>query len=278
MSERNFSEEHYAIDSIDMSGDNWEYLTEDCIQDTRLIKMYSQEGDYLVLRPPSLGERKRLSSVGNDPIEKADTFRDLLMELEYFGIKTPELSMFVSETHTKEGSRGGGLCVASQYIHGKILPLDLNGQWKDKQLLFYNRMDEWLNKITTYSIAKYLSSEKDTLFLTDIFRPIQFVYSFEDKNIYLVDLDPLFERIKDEEDNISPRFLVGLSTINNYRNKYLNKMYRDGINMRSFGEECKSNLLKLMSTEAFTDDASTTPYNSRILKNLKQALVYRSEE
>lgn len=266
-------EEHYSIDCIDTSGHEWRYLVESGIEDTRLIKISTQEKDLLVLRPQPLEEKKRLPTVTGNYIEIANTFRSLLEELSSFDIEIPEYQIFISDTHTQEGSRGEGICISSKYIKGKCLPLDCNGgYWENNLPLFYEKMDNWLTDITEYSVAKYLSADNNTLFLTDVYRPIQFVYSFENRNIYLVDLDPLFEKLI-LNNKINSRFLVGLTTINRNRNIYMNKFQREEPKKKGFGSRSQEIIYKLLQRKDFLNNVSQNPQDQRILSNLQNSIM-----
>ena len=180
-------EEHYNIDCINYNDDNSEYINIGGETDTRLIVLKDNQQKTHILRPPSLTEGRRLL-IGQNYLKVVEDFNGLIEEINQFDIETPRYSFFVSEIHTKEGSKGKGLCLMTEFIEGRCLPLDCQCCWDYDKKNFYIQMDKWLTSITDYTIYKYLSAEKDSLFLMDVFRPIQFVYKCESGQIYLVDL------------------------------------------------------------------------------------------
>lgn len=222
-------EDHYIVDSISSDRTPSEYLRECHDIDTRLIKMYSGDGEYLIIRPPSLEQNRRLEYPEESYFEISRNFKFLLDEIKQFDFEIPDYQPFISEIHTKEGKKGQGLCIASEYIHGKCLPMEnCNGLWDSNKKLYYMNMDKWLNNISLYMAYKYLAKEENPKFLTDVARPIQFVFSFDDSKIYLVDLDPLYSNILDKNGNVNERFLVCLKTINSIKNVYFNRGYQEG--------------------------------------------------
>lgn len=270
-------EEHYYIDSIDYSDkESWDFIKEGGKTDTRLVVMLS-DNYTLVLRPPSLSEGRRFSISHNYP-EVAKNFNNLTEELKGFGFHIPPYSFFVSDIHTKEGSTGSGLCLVSEYIPGKCLPLDYKDCWGDNKENFYIQMDKWLTNITRYSICKYLSAEEDSLFLTDVFRPIQFAYACLDKNIYLVDLDPFFDKTLEKDGKVNKRLLKGIKTIDNLRNHYFNKMLSQGIKNKDWGERSREMLKELLENTDFIKDSVYSHETKLIMRNLQQGIYYKKFE
>lgn len=266
-------EESYIIDSIRYP-DGWKYIEEAGVTDTRLAVIPSDSGKDLVLRPPSIPENRRLT-IGTDYLGVVKNFNNLTNELETFGFKVPPYCFFVSDIHTKEGSKGEGLCLTSEYIIGRCLPLDYKDCWKGEEENFYVQMDRWLTNITKHSICKYLSAEEETLFLADIFRPIQFAYSCREDSIYLVDLDPFFAKIFNDDGTLNKRFLIGIQTINNQRNYLKNRMVGDGLKSKDFGAKAEKMLKDLLEETDFIKDSIYSTETERIMSNLKQRLYYR---
>lgn len=261
-------EPHYLIDSINYN-DNSEYLREGGITDTRLAKMYSGDGQYWVLRAPSIEDNRRLQYPEGTYVEVKKEFDNLIGELKLFDIQVPKYSSFVSDFHTSEGQRGKGLCIASEYIHGKCLPMEnCNGLWDMHKNLYYNNMNKWAESMTAYMVTKYLSADKNSYFLADVCRPIQFVYSFDDSNIYLVDLDPLYSRVFNENGTINQRFLISIATLNLNRNKYFNKGYSEGVIDRKWGEKSRLGIRNLLLKSSFMDRVDKSEYSQNILKNM----------
>ncbi len=261
-------EPHYIIDALTTEPPS-EYLTEYGITDPRLIKVYMGEGEYKVIRPPSLEPQRRLDFPNESYTEIEKNFRYLLGELSEFDIKVPKFDMFVSEIHTAEGQKGHGLCIASEYIHGKCLPMEnTNGLWDTNKSLFYSNMNKWLNSITQYMTYKYLIKEDSPKFLTDATRPVQFVYAFDDKQIYLVDLDPLYGNILNEDGSINERYLICLTTLNSVRNKYFNKGYEEGYIDKKWGREAERNIKNLIMKTDIQERVPNTSQAQLIMKNL----------
>ncbi len=267
-------ESEYIIDALRYDAHS-QYLRECDETDTRLAKIYRGDGRYSVVRAPSLDENRRLEYPDGSFTEIRDNFDTLLGELESFDIKVPEHSAFVSDIHTKDGKKGQGLCIVSEYIHGKCLPLENNGLWNSNQELFYDRMEQWLFSLTSYMASKYLCRECSEYFLTDVCRPIQFVYSFDDSSIYLVDLDPLYEKIVDSGGNVNERFIVGINTLNSLRNRYYNKGIASGITGKSWGKDSKKILEKMISDTDFVSRSRYSEGTRRIIKNLIQGIEYK---
>ncbi|HBB64982.1 MAG: hypothetical protein UR34_C0008G0011 [candidate division WS6 bacterium GW2011_GWC1_33_20] len=266
------TEPHYKIDCIDYQAQHVEYLEECGEIDTRLAKVYKGDGQYMIIRPPSLEDNRRLDTPPGTYNEIANDFGTLLEELKTFDINVPDYQMFVSDIHTAEGHYGKGLCIASDYIHGKCLPLEMNGEWNGNSKLFYKRMEQWLYSMSMYMSAKYLSSDFNNFFLSDVCRPIQFVYSFDNSSTYLVDLDPLYNKVIDDNGKINERFLIGINTLSNVKNRYFNKGYKDGFVDKKWGEKSRLILGKLVSDRDFENRAMSTEYSKRVLKNLKNGL------
>lgn len=266
-------EEHYFVDCFDYSKDDWSYIKEGGKVDTRLIVKNLGERS-VVIRPPSLSDNRRFS-LDSNYLEVAKNLRKLTGELEEFDFGIPDYSFVVSQVRTKEGSKGHGLCLMSEYIIGRCLPLNDKVCWDDDKENFYNQMDRWLTNITKHSMCKYLSAEKGSLFLTDIFRPIQFAYSCNEKKIYLVDLDPFYDKILNEDGTINKRLLIGLKTINSQRNYYFNKMNNEGLNSKGWGDKSKEMMKELIEDTDFAKDAVYDSETDNIMRNLKQGLYYK---
>lgn len=266
-------EEHYFVDCFDYSKDDWSYIKEGGKVDTRLIVKTVGDKSF-VIRPPSLSDNRRFS-VDSNYLEVAKNLRQLTGELEEFDFGIPNYNFVVSEIHTKEGSKGRGLCLMSEYIEGVCLPLHDKVSWCDDTNNFYTQMDRWLTNITQHSICKYLSAEKDSLFLTDIFRPVQFAYSCKEKQIYLVDLDPFYDKILNEDRTVNRRLLIGLKTINSQRNYYFNKMNSESLNSKGWGDKSKEMMKELIEDTDFVQDAVYDSETDNIMRNLKQGLYYR---
>lgn len=261
-------EQQYEIDCLKRNTRS-EYLEECETVDTRLIKINTIDNEYWVLRPPSIEENRRLETPVGSYTEIGKEFNYLLNELEEFDIHIPQYQLFVSGFHTKEGAKGEGLCVASKYVHGKCLPMnECNGKWENNKCLYYQTMNNWLESMTNYSIAKYLCADESPKFLSDVFRPIQFVFSFEQKEIFLVDLDPLFTNIIDEQGNVSKRFLVSLATLNSVRNRYFNRGYQDGVIDKKWGKKSKELMRDFLLKTDFIDRVDKSEYSQRTLSNL----------
>lgn len=268
-------EEHYYTDCIYHDDKNSTYIDVGGKTDTRLIVYQPEEnGKKYVLRPPSLSDQRRFS-IGPNYLEVAKNFQALTSELNEFDIQIPEYMLFVSHFHTKEGSKGSGLCLMSEFIEGRCLPLDYQCCWDYDKENFYIQMDKWLTNITNYSLYKYLSADKSSFYLTDIFRPVQFVYECESNQIFLVDLDPFLDKTINENGKLSKRFLIGLSTINKQRNLYLNKMNKDGIKIEGWGKKSLDMMKELLETTDFIKDAVYNEETDTIMRNLKQGLYYK---
>lgn len=269
-------EQHYIIDCIDYDSQHSEYLRECCETDTRLAKLYAGDGQYWVIRPPSLEENRRLEYPSGTYFDIKNQFGELLNELTVFDIKIPQYHMFVSDFHTAEGQSGKGLCIASEYIHGKCLPLEnCNGLWNSNKNLYYKNIETWLGSISAYMTSKYLAKDESKNFLTDIARPIQFVYSFDDAQLYLVDLDPLYSNILDKDGYLNERFLVCLKTLNSARNKYFNKGYKEGYINKKWGEQCKRNIQNLLYKTDILEKVKPSSRSEAILKNLIKSIEYK---
>lgn len=267
-------EQQYEIDCL-RNDIPVEYLEECNTVDTRLTKVNTKDNEYWVLRPPTLEKNRRLETPVNSYTEVAKEFNYLLDELKEFDIHIPQYQLFVSGFHTKEGAKGEGLCVASKYVHGKCLPMhECNGKWENNKCLYYQTMNNWLESMTNYSIAKYLCADEGSKFLADVFRPIQFVFSFEQKKIFLVDLDPLFTNIFNKQGNVSKRFLVSLTTLNSVRNKYFNRGYQDGVIDKKWGKKSKELMENLLLKTDFIDRVDKSEYSQRILNNLIGRIKY----
>ena len=128
--------------------------------------------------------------------------------------------------------------------------------------------------MTKYSISKYLCAEDSQKFLSDVFRPIQFVYSFEQMKIFLVDLDPLFSNILENNGKVSERFLVSLTTVNSVRNRYFNKGYQDGVIDKKWGKISKELIEKFLLQSDFIDRVDKSADSQRILNNLIRRVQY----
>lgn len=273
------TEQHYIVDSVSSDYTPSEYLRECENVDTRLIKMYTGEGEYLVVRPPSLEENRRLEYPKDSYFEISKNFKQLLEELKQFDFKIPNYTPFISEIHTKEGGKGQGLCIASEYIHGKCLPMEnCNGLWDSNKTLFYKNMDKWLNNISLYMTYKYLAKEDSPKFLTDVARPIQFVFSFDDSQIYLVDLDPLYSNILNNDGNLNQRFLVCLKTINSIRNTYFNKGYKEGYIDKRWGNKSKEILRNLLLKTDILEKIGDSKYSQDIIRNLIRGIEYTNQK
>lgn len=122
---------------------------------------------------------------------------------------------------------------------------------------------------------KYLCQDCSKYFLTDVCRPIQYVYSFDDSCIYLVDLDPLYEEIISKDGNINERFLVGLNTLNAVRNRYYNKGIRSGIIEKDWGERSRNVIKKVITDTDFLSRSKYSDSSSRIVNNLVKGITYR---
>ncbi|MGI6443566.1 MAG: hypothetical protein ACOX06_00950 [Candidatus Dojkabacteria bacterium] len=266
-------EEHYYVDCFDYSKDDWSYIQEGGEVDTRLTVKNVGDKSF-VIRPPSLSENRRFT-IDSNHFEVAKNLKNLTKELEDFDFGIPNYNFVVSNIHTKEGSKGQGLCLMSEYIVGRCLPLNYQICWNDDKENFYTQMDKWLTNITKHSMCKYLLAEKDSLFLTDIFRPVQFAYSCNEERIYLVDLDPFYDKILNEDGTVNKRLLIGLKTINSQRNYYLNKMNREGLNSKNWGDKSKEMLKKLLESTDFVKDAVYNSETDNIMRNLKQGLYYK---
>lgn len=267
-------EQEYVIDCL-RTDIPLEYLEECCVVDTRLTKINTGDNEYWVLRPPTLEGNKRLETPLGDYHMIAKEFQFLLGELEDFNIKIPEYQPFVSPFHTKEGATGEGLCIASKYVHGNCLPIsECNFKWENNKKLFYKTMNNWVENMTNYSIAKYLCAQESPKFLSDVFRPVQFVYSYEQKEIFLVDLDPLFSNIFDKNGNVSERFLVSLTTLNSVRNRYFNKGYQEGVIDKKWGKKSRALMENFLLKSDFIDRVDKSQQSQRILKNLVSRVVY----
>lgn len=267
-------EQEYVIDCLRTDIPH-EYLEECSTIDTRLTKVTTGDNDYWVFRPPSLEGNRRLEIPKGSYPEIANEFKSLLSELNGFDIYIPNYQAFVSDYHTNEGSKGAGLCIASEYVHGKCLPIhDSNCKWEDNKCLFYQTMNNWIENMTKYSIAKYLCAEDNPKFLSDVFRPVQFVYSYEEKKIYLVDLDPLYSNILDNQGNVSERFLVSLTTLNSVRNRYFNKGYKDGIINKKWGKKSKELMEKFLISSNFIEKVNPNLPSQKILKNLIRRIQF----
>ncbi len=131
--------------------------------------------------------------------------------------------------------------------------------------------------MTRYMAVKYLSAEKNDNFLTDVCRPIQFVYSFDDSEIYLVDLDPLYSKIFTNDGYLNERFLISLTTLNSVRNVYFNKGYSEGVIGKGWGEESRKVMEKLLLKTDFMDRVQRSPYSQRVLQNFIKRLNINSE-
>ena len=262
------NEQQYVIDSLRTDIPS-EYLEECGKIDTRLTKINTKDDEYWIFRPPTIEPNKRLEIPKGNYWKIAKEFDFLLEELKGFDINIPTYEAFVSDFHTKEGVRGSGLCIASKYIHGKCLPInECNGKWENNKCLFYETMDTWVENMTKYSIAKYLCVDESPKFLSDVFRPVQFVYSYDQKKIYLVDLDPLFSSILDENGNISQRFLISLTTLNSVRNRYFNKGYSYGVIDKKWGKKSKALMENFLLKSDFIDKVDKSEESQRILRNL----------
>jgi len=268
------TEPRYEIDSIRYD-ENSEYLREGGVTDTRLAKLYCGDGQYWVIRAPSIEENRRLEYPEGTYFEIKHEFDHLIGELQSFDIKVPPYMAFVSDFHTKEGQEGSGLCIASEYIHGKCLPMEnCNGLWNKHKDLYYNNMEKWVNSMTGYMITKFLSAEKNSNFLADVCRPIQFVYSFDDSGIYLVDLDPLYSKILNPDGYLNQRFLISLTTLNAVRNSYFNKGYSEGFLGKGWGQKSKTNIQNLLLKTPFIDLVDKSEASQRILKNLIERMEH----
>ena len=268
------AEQQYVIDCL-RKDIPLEYLEECHTVDTRLTKVNTIDDEYWVLRPPSIESNRRLEMPSGSYPKVAKEFDSLLNELKGFDINIPQYQPFVSHFHTKEGSEGLGLCIASKYIHGKCLPMnECNGKWGENKCLYYETMSNWIDSMTKYSISKYLCAEDSPKFLSDVFRPIQFVYSFEQMKIFLVDLDPLFSNILENNGKVSERFLVSLTTLNSVRNRYFNKGYEDGVIDKKWGKKSKELMEKFFLKSDFLDRVDKSPYSQRILNNLISRVQY----
>ncbi|HQA99046.1 MAG TPA: hypothetical protein PLG10_02320 [Candidatus Dojkabacteria bacterium] len=84
----------------------------------------------IVIRPPSLAENRRFS-VDSNYLEVAKNLRSLTGEIEEFDFAIPHYSFVVSHIHTKERSKGEGLCIMSEYIEGRCLPMSYKICWDD---------------------------------------------------------------------------------------------------------------------------------------------------
>lgn len=262
------NEQHYIIDALAQDIQS-EYLTECGVTDTRLVKVYNSGESYTIIRPPSLEPRKRLDFPNASYTEIQKDFKYLLGELQQFDIKIPEFNMFVSEIHTSEGKKGQGLCIASDYINGKCLPMEnKNGLWDTNKSLFYSNMNKWMNSLTQYIMFKYLAKDESPKFLSDVTRPIQFVYAFNDKQIYLVDLDPLYTNILNEDGSISERYLICLTTLNSVKNKYFNKGYKEKCIDKKWGEEVEKNIKNLLTKTDIQERIPNTRQSQLIINNL----------
>jgi len=272
-------EQHYIVDSIPSETKPSEYLTECQDIDTRLIKMYTGNGEYFVIRPPSLEENRRLEYPKESYFEIKDNFNLLLDEMKQFDFKIPTYHLFVSDIHTKEGQKGQGLCIASEYIHGKCLPMEnCNGLWDNNKTLYYKNMNKWLENISEYMAYKYLAKEESPKFLTDVARPIQFVFSFDDSQIYLVDLDPLYSNILDKDGNVNTRFLVCLETINSIRNTYFNRGYKEGYIDKNWGDKSKEILKNFLFKTDILERIAENKYSESIVRNLIRGLEYSNQK
>lgn len=272
-------EQHYIVDSISAESTPTEYLEECKEVDTRLLKLYTGNGEYVVVRPPSLEENRRLEYPKDSLFEIHKNFKLLLNEVKQFDIRIPDYQPFISEIHTKEGMRGQGLCIASEYIHGKCLPMqDCNGLWDSNKTLFYKNMNKWLDSMSKYMAYKYLAKEESPKFLTDIARPIQFVFSFDDSQIYLVDLDPLYSDILDNNGLINQRFLVCLETINSIRNKYFNKGYKDGYIDKNWSNKSKEILKNFLFKTDILERIGEDKRSESIVRNLIRGLEYSNQK
>lgn len=262
------SEQHYIIDALALDIQS-EYLTECNITDTRLVKVYNNNGNNMIIRPQSLEQSKRVDFPNESYTEIQRNFKYLLGEIEQFDIKIPQYNMFVSEIHTLEGRKGQGLCIASDYINGKCLPMEnKNGLWDTNKSLFYSNMNKWLNSLTQYIICKYLAKDESPKFLADVTRPVQFVYAFNDKQIYLVDLDPLYRNILNEDGSISERYLICLTTLNSVRDKYFNKGYKEKYIDKKWGKEAKKNIKDLLTKTDIQEKIPDTRQSQSIINNL----------
>ena len=269
-------EQHYIIDCIGYDNQHSEYLTECEETDTRLAKVYAGDGQYWVVRPPSLEENRRLEYPKESYFEIKDEFGILLDELSVFDIKIPPYQMILSDYHTTEGQNGRGLCIVSEYIHGKCLPLEnCNGLWDTNKNLYYQNMEKWLDSISAHMSSKYLAKEESKHFLTDIARPIQFVYSFDDAHLYLVDLDPLYSNILDKDGYLNERFLICLTTLNSSRNRYFNKGYKEGYINKKWGEHCRRNIQNLLYKTDILKKVKPLSRSEVILKNLIKSIEYK---
>lgn len=267
-------EQEYVIDSL-RTDIPFEYLEECHTVDTRLTKINTGENEYWILRPPTLKKGRRLEDPQGQYTEIKKEFDSLLDELGEFNINVPDYHAFVSEFHTKEGTKGQGLCIASRYVHGKCLPMnECNGKWENNKPLFYNTMNKWIESMTEYGIAKYLCAQDNPKFLSDVFRPIQFVYSYDQKKIFLVDLDPLFSNIFNKKGYVSERFLISLTTLNSVRKKYFNKGYEDGIVNKKWGRKTKILMENFLLKSDFIDRVDKSEHSQRILKNLINRVQY----
>ncbi len=262
------TEQHYIVDALAQDIPS-EYLTECGVTDTRLIKIHTKNENNIIIRPPSFEPRKRLDFPNESYTEIQGNFKYLLGELQEFDIKIPQYNMFVSEIHTSEGRKGQGLCIASEYITGKCLPMEnSNGLWDTNESLFYSNMNKWLTSLTQYIAYKYLAKDESPKFLTDITRPIQFVYAFNDKQIYLVDLDPLYGNILNEDGSISERYLVCLTTLNSVKNKYFNKGYKENYIDKNWGKEAERNIKNLLTKTDIQERIPNNQQSQLIINNL----------
>lgn len=268
------NEQHYVIDCL--RTDIPSTYLEECEEvDTRLMKLDAGNNEFWVFRPPTIEQNKRLVIPQGQYWEVKKDFDSLLNELGSFDIHIPPYQAFVSDIHTIEGSKGQGLCIASRYIPGKCLPIGkCDNRWENDLTLFYKTMDTWGENMTKYTIAKYLCASESPKFLSDVFRPIQFVYSFEQKQIFLVDLDPLISDILTKDGYISDRFLISMTTLNSVRNKYFNKGYQEGVIDKKWGKKSKQIMEQFLLDSDFIDKVSPSEHSQRILRNLIRRVQY----